>query len=575
MKNFKLVNLFIVLFLASGSVAMTQYDVTPGFGTLDQAIKDNGAGTYNLQAGMWYGLTSIVEITEDIKLIGGDTDGLPAIIQVGNSADGNVFPYMFHTFADFTLKNVFISNQDFSGVQGAGIIGIGSPVRLVIDNCVFDPSGINYTVDGGVPSNGSKLFMTNNQIYRNGHVQGPNDGGSFGITQWDTLWVENNTFVSSGQDFIGTTFHNQPNNKFIWINHNTFLWHDVWIKKSYNDQNFYFTNNLLHDISLFAQDYFWGSFFPDYKLGNTMLSLVCIDTLVTEGIPETLPSDRRVFWEYNLQYNSPPVLNLIQWAKDNNKGELYFIPMLWDEDVPASYATQEVVSPADSSRANRILADDTNWPYMKYKNNWYDIDPMYNESRIYDLNDSAGLNIQNWFDVVVFGGTGTGDGLPSYNWDIDDWNGVSPSEYPVTWPRFDGTYTNTELLTASIEGLPIGDLNWFPTQKGHWEAERTQIQDHILALNEDKYVLSVNVKDIEDNGFTVYPNPTTDILQINSEQELKNVRIYDVSGKLIQSIDMKKALSKQISISSYKTGIYFLKAESIQGDSYKIKIVKE
>ncbi|MEN8203870.1 MAG: T9SS type A sorting domain-containing protein [Bacteroidota bacterium] len=575
MKKLNIASLMIALALLAGTTVIAQINVDPGLGTLDQAIKDNGAGTYVLQAGMWYGLNEIVEINDAIEIIGEETDGLPAIIQIGNNASGEIFPWMFRTFADFTLKNLFLTAQDFEGTPGPGVIEISAPVRMVVDNCVIDPAGVNYTFGGMNLANGSKLYVTNSEIYRNGHLDTPNDGGWLQGQQWDTLYLENNTWVSSGQDLIARGFDLMPNNKFIWINHNTFIWHDVWIKKSYNDQDMFFTNNLMHDISLYAQFYAWGQFFPDYQQGNYMLSLTCIDTLVTEGISETLPSDRKVFWEYNLQYNSPATLELINYAKNEHSTDLYFIPMLWDDDTPDYYTSEPVVSPADSSRENRILNDDTNWPYMKYANNWYDIDPGYTDSRIYDLSDSAGLFLQGFYGDVFFGGAGDGSGHPSYYWDIDDWNGVEPNEFPVTWPRFDGTYTNAELLTASIEGLPLGDLNWFPDEMAQWEADKADIMAHILDLNEDRFGADAVENTMLEARFSVYPNPASSVLNISSELALSHVFIYDVTGRMVEQFQMNGKLQREIGISQLSIGVYFIEAETLSGDSFTSKFLKK
>jgi len=572
MKRMYIKNLFVAVTLLTSSILMAQINVDPGMGTLEAAIATNGAETYILEAGGWYGLTSIIEINDPTVIKGVETDGMPAIIQIGNDNAGTIFPWMFRAFADLTLKNLFLTSQDLVGSPGPGVIELVSKSRLVIDNCVIDPAGTNTTVGGA--SSGSKLFFTNCEVYRNGHLDTPNDGGLFYGFAWDTLYVENNTFVSTGQDLVGTHFHAIPNNKFIWINHNTFFWHDVWIKKSYNDQNFYFTNNLLHDISLFAQFYEWGAFFPDYKLGNNMLSLACIDTLVTEGIAETLPSDRRFFWEYNLQYNSLPTLDLIRFAEDEHNTDLYFLPMLWDDDTPTDYVSKPIVSPADSSRENRILADDTNWPYMIYGNNMYDIDPGYNESRIYDLSDSAGMFLKGFYGDVFFGGDGDGKGHPSYYWNIDDWNDVPANYFPVTWPRFDGSYTNETLLSASIEKLPLGDLNWFPEKMAEWKNHQSAIMDHILALNETQYT-AVGLKNINiSEQFSVYPNPANDIIIVNSESALSQLKIYDLSGKMVKQIKLSGELHKEINIFNLKNGAYIIEAETLAGDSFSMKFLK-
>lgn len=579
------------LFLGTALIAQDTVVVDQGLGTLEAAIAANGGDkVYKLTAGSWYGLTSLYEVSDStmgegngLVIIGEETDGMPPIIQVGVDGGGSAFDALFRVLNDLTIKNVFLTAQDFSGVTGPGVLTLANEVTVILDNVTIDPAGVNRTFGGGDAADGSVFKLTNSLIMNNGHMQGPNDGGWLGGMQWDTLWVENNTFVSSGQDFIGTPFHSVPRNDFIWINHNTFLWHDVWIKKSYNDQNFYFTNNLMHDISIFAQLYAWGQFFPDYKQGNTMLSLTCIDTVETvldtlgNKAYETLPSDRVAFWEYNLQYNSPQLMSLPAEAEKNGGAPLYLIPMLWDEDTPAEFTTLDVASPADSSRENRILNDDTNWPYMKYDNNWYNIDPMYNNQQIYSTNDSMIQNIFSWYGSVIWKNGAEFNGTPSYLYEVDKWDGTDPSEFPLVWPRFDGSYTNAELLTASIEGLPLGDLNWFPEAKARWMAEKGQIEDHIMALNESRYELApeVGFKNISSSAaFSIYPNPVKDVLYVASDSEMNSAKVFNVTGKLMKEINMGGSVSKAIDISDLNNGVYILEIETLKGESYSSKVLK-
>ncbi len=243
----------------------------------------------------------------------------------------------------------------------------------------------------------------------------------------------------------------------------------------------------------------------------------------------------------------------------------------------ADYAGIPVVSPADSSRENRILNDNTNWPNMKYNHNMYDIDPQWEDARITNMEDSVGTFINGWFQGNIFEpGSVDLNALPGYNWDIDSWNGVAPAEYPQTWPRFNGVYTNPELLTASTEGLPLGDLNWFADKKAVWEAEKETIMAHILALNEDQYAIPTGVKPVtNENLFSAYPNPGENMITVKSASELKFVKVYDVAGTLMKSVEMQNSFTKNIDIADFNKGVYILKAESKTGETYTSKFVKK
>jgi hypothetical protein len=79
--------------------------------------------------------------------------------------------------------------------------------------------------------------------------------------------------------------------------------------------------------------------------------------------------------------------------------------------------------------------------------------------------------------------------------------------------------------------------------------------------------------DILDN-ISVYPNPTRDILNIQSNSTtIKNVEIYDIQGRRIIDIPADGQTSLNMNISSYKSGIYFVKINTV-GGSVTRKIIK-
>ena len=560
--------------------------VTQGLGTLEEAIKSHkGDVVYKLKAGAWYGLTSIVEVSDatmgpgkGLVIVGEKTNGMPAVIQVGNDGGGAVFNSLFNAFNDLTLKNVFLVAQDFSGAGGANVITISNKINLVVDKVVMDPAGLNYTFAGGRPSYESKAWVTNSLIIRNGNMGGPNDGGIFQDIVFDTLYFENNTIASSGQDFLGAGFHPNPNHKFLWINHNSFFWHDVWLKKSYNDNALYMTNNLFHDISIFAQLYAWGQFFPDYMQGNEMLSQLAADTLeLADGTNETLPSSRISFWQRNLQYNSEGLRSLPKYARDNKLTPIYSIPFVWDENTPQYYASDAPVTDlVKKSRENRIFNDDVNFPNFKFNHCSYDIDPGYIDKKIYDISDNVGEHIIGWFSKLIWGVPGAPEvnDLPSYNWDIDLWSGTKPEDYPVVWPRFNGAYTNPDLLKASTEGLPLGDLNWFPNEKAKWEANKDEIMKHILSLNEDQFTITgINIL-TENGSFRMFPNPVTNELRIESKDMLSIINVYNIGGQMVKSKTVNSTTAT-IDFSDVINGVYLIKAKNIKGVTNTYKLIKE
>ncbi|SFB04250.1 Por secretion system C-terminal sorting domain-containing protein [Flavobacterium swingsii] len=68
----------------------------------------------------------------------------------------------------------------------------------------------------------------------------------------------------------------------------------------------------------------------------------------------------------------------------------------------------------------------------------------------------------------------------------------------------------------------------------------------------------------------VYPNPVSDILNIETETEIKSVEIYNLQGQKI-----KTALSKQINVSDLASGIYMVRIEDTNNAVETKKIVKQ
>jgi hypothetical protein len=71
------------------------------------------------------------------------------------------------------------------------------------------------------------------------------------------------------------------------------------------------------------------------------------------------------------------------------------------------------------------------------------------------------------------------------------------------------------------------------------------------------------------NNILIYPNPVTDILQIQTDVPIKEIEITDITGRLLYT-----TTAKTINCSNYASGVYFIKATTEKGVAVK-KFIKE
>ena len=72
------------------------------------------------------------------------------------------------------------------------------------------------------------------------------------------------------------------------------------------------------------------------------------------------------------------------------------------------------------------------------------------------------------------------------------------------------------------------------------------------------------------SSISIFPNPTSSILNVNHDGEL-NISMYNISGKLILETN-----DKQINLSKYRSGTYILHVQNLKsGNSTNFKIIKE
>ena len=191
--------------------------------------------------------------------------------------------------------------------------------------------------------------------------------------------------------------------------------------------------------------------------------------------------------------------------------------------------------------------DPTDYPGLTQKNN-VNTDPGFNSTV------EAQFNTVLNYVIRITEANSTSDSM---------WQFIPPSGklFPPTWPLPENlSYTNTTLQTAGTDGLPLGDLNWYPSAH-------------------EKYVTGVTVKKGSQlpAAFSLsnaYPNPfnpSTNIQFSIAKTENVKLEVFNILGQKIATL-----VNSQVKPGNYTatwngknefgnqvaSGIYFYRLES-------------
>ena len=80
---------------------------------------------------------------------------------------------------------------------------------------------------------------------------------------------------------------------------------------------------------------------------------------------------------------------------------------------------------------------------------------------------------------------------------------------------------------------------------------------------------------LSDAQLTVYPNPVTSKISLSVDNmEMSTVTLASIDGKVISVKDVKNETSLEMEMDHYPSGIYLLTVETINGQVFRNKIVK-
>ena len=113
------------------------------------------------------------------------------------------------------------------------------------------------------------------------------------------------------------------------------------------------------------------------------------------------------------------------------------------------------------------------------------------------------------------------------------------------------TYNNTSPFTMYVAAVYAGNIES--------EYVSTEFKGHTLDVNESSF-----------KQLSIFPNPVKDVL--NFSQDVSNIRIIDLSGKIVKKISTAE---KAINLAELAKGTYIISATTKAGEKINKKFIKE
>ncbi len=411
--------------------------------TLTDGTHDPAKTVYKAEAGKYYAFDGTLECNFDLEILGPDNKTWiknqtnPPVFFQTPAADGTARDMInLNQGGSVVLKNILFTGLLPNDVNISSIVRDFAGHKIILDNDVFSDIRDHTTrITGALDT----LSITNS-LFINMDRRGssPFGGMPFRLDAACThLTFENNTLFNGAREFgNGGEFFTSNMTEI----HNTILNQQV------NGHEIHWfsalqANNIYYNWSWRGRNLRTNAYEAPFTTFETFANVKTkLDSIALyEGnnafyLDPAFPA----YWKNTINPMMPT---------DSDKVIQNF---LWNQDVDSTIKAD-----------NNFTIGKNYWQF----NPGFKMNPTKTDSML-------GWDLANWTSETHYPDwritppiTWNSDGTPNMNWP----------------PAFDLSYTNDTLLTAGTDGLPLGDLNWFPNAKATYMANRAT---YIAALKD-------------------------------------------------------------------------------------------
>ena len=228
--------------------------------------------------------------------------------------------------------------------------------------------------------------------------------------------------------------------------------------------------------------------------------------------------------------------------------------------------TQTIFAQFDNSTVQYYIGEGTETAYFIVDFNDGSETPSYVWG--FRFNEDEDLTAEDMFYQI-------GEADPNLTIDGGDFlNDISYNQHDTSlqeydyWSTWNGDTFETMVMNGSgLSGLFLEDTRWYGASYGWMTISPTPTQPSLPVPAIDPATLSnQNEQKIE---FKIYPNPTSDYLNIHTEEQILDVTIFNVQGRQIL-----KSTEERLDVSNLTSGIYLIEVKTNSGKAVN-KFIKK
>ena len=419
-----------------------------------------------------------------------DPNCRPPTISGFTDGSGNPQFATFSVDGDLTLKNLHFTSAHDQGASDWSMVNVnGDGLDVRWENVIAEHNRWTWINSNG--NAGTAFYVKDSYLVNATDQPSRRNGGVYDNTDTptDIVWVENTTHVqNAGMQY---KFRNYSPSE-VKFNHNTWVnaAGQVFLSNGYFT-NFAATNNLF--VNSNYQPYYPGldagemyslpesgqlpveEYEPHGIINLAMLERndagqpVANTTAAPDGEPFN-EADRQVLVDANAVYWDSQLLTIADALNAQGvEGDVCEGDGCVVGDASLQWSDQAILA---NDRTMSIFMDETAYPLVTW-GTWY-------QDGAPGFVNGPGLvqELYDWGIASARSDVAAADLLPKYRTAGNEAGNEIDSEDPVNWITFDWpipldlAYSNTTYLDGGYGGFPVGDLNWFPSEKTAWMATR-------------------------------------------------------------------------------------------------------